>query len=63
MVERAVSYRAAVYKTDAVLRPLKPAEVASSAAVLFQSQLASVNTTSGGNGNMLEGFEGAHLVE
>jgi len=35
--------------------------VASSAAVLFQSQLASVNTTSAGNGNMLARFEGALL--
>ncbi len=35
--------------------------IASSAAVLFQSQLASVNTTSAGNGNMLARFEGALL--
>ena len=42
-----------MYKTDRSLLSLKLAEVASSAAVLFQSQLASVNTTSAGNSNIL----------
>ena len=40
---------------------LKLAEVASSAAVLFQSQLASVKPTAAGNGNMLARFEGTLL--
>ncbi len=48
-----------VIATDASFASTFATAVASSAAVLFQSQLASVNTTSAGNGNMLARFEGA----
>ena len=47
--------------TDGIPTPLKLAAVASAAAVLFQSELASVTTTSAENGNMLACFEGALL--